>query len=169
MKVRVICGAYGHRPDRNEPRIVRKDNTSLPFDLDDTEAQRIIGLGIAESCEEDTDGPLPDDIRSGYQNAEKENCMVTAGAVSSMDYIGMKKLAKKLGVDAKGTKDVLQERLEIALAIINDTPKEQMNIEDTENDDNSEEQPVMGNGGQDVDRDTDDGENPPLLEAQVPV
>ena len=86
-----------------------------------------------------------------------------------MDYIDMKKLAKKLGVDAKGTKDALKERLEIALAIIKDTPKEQMNIEDTENDDNSEEQPVMGNGGQDVDRDTDDGENPPLLEAQVPV
>lgn len=169
MKVRITCGAYGHRPDMNEPRIVRKDNTSPPFDLEDTEARRIIELGIAECCEEETDGPLPDDIRSGYQNTEEENCMATAEAVMSMGYIDMKKLAKKLGVDAKGTKEELQKKLEIALDIIKDTQKEKLNIGNTGNDDNSEETPVMGNGGQDVNRDTDDGETPPLLEAQVPV
>ena len=97
MLVKIICGSYGHRPNADEPRVVRKDSKSLPFELNDEEAKRIIGLGIAEACN-------PDDKLS----------QMTEEKLMSLDFNEMRKLAKEYGLDSKGTKEQLFVRLKEA-------------------------------------------------------
>lgn len=49
MLVKIICGTYGYRPDPDEPRVIRKDEASPAFELDEKEAERLIGLGVAKA------------------------------------------------------------------------------------------------------------------------
>lgn len=45
LTVKIISGTYGCKI---KGRIVPKDHTSEPFSLDDTEAKRLVSLGVAE-------------------------------------------------------------------------------------------------------------------------
>ena len=49
MLIRILAGAYGHRPDPEKSYIDKKDKNSEPFEVSDEEAARLIQLGIAES------------------------------------------------------------------------------------------------------------------------
>lgn len=143
MKIKIICGTYGHRPDPNESRVVRKDSSSAPFEVADDEARRLVFLGVAEICDKAASGDaVPDYVSLGGISAEQ---------IMNMEYNQMKKLAKGCGIDAKGTKDELRERLLDALD--------------------------SGSAGEDYDEISDDadqdsagadGEEPPELTAQLP-
>jgi len=45
MKVKIISGTYGHKVGKY---IEPKDRTSEPFELEETEAKRLVSLGVAE-------------------------------------------------------------------------------------------------------------------------
>ena len=104
MLVKIICGSYGHRPNANEPRVIRKDSDSPAFELNDEEAKRIIDLGIAEACS-----------FGGVQESDGiELPQMTEEELMSLDFNEMRKLAREYGLDSKGTKDQLLARLKEA-------------------------------------------------------
>ena len=98
MKVRMVRGYYGLR---NGKISEMKDINSPAFDVDDMEAERIIGLGIAKA--------VSDDMK------ETEEYMVTGHLTEEqlreMPYSRLKQLCKELGVSAVGKQDELIERL----------------------------------------------------------
>lgn len=142
MKIRIICGTYGYRPEKDEPRVIRKDKTSEPFEVTDDEARRLVFLDIAEICDEEVSGgAVPDHVSLGSISAEQ---------IANMEYNQMKKLAKGCGIDAKGTKDELRERLLDAL------------------DSGSSGEDEEVSDGVDQDSAGADGEKPPELTAQLP-
>ena len=167
MKVQIIRGTYGHRPVKEESRIVRKDSTCPPFDLDDKEAQRLIALGVAEACDE-ISPPVGSEDNSDKGNVSKEQLM-------TMEYLDMKRIAKKCGLSTNGNKEELRKRL---IQFIgndgsedDDTANQNVNADTGQNagDDSSQ-------GGQNTEDDTvrgsaDDPDNdePPTLQPQEPV
>lgn len=104
MLVKIICGSYGHRPNANEPRVIRKDSKSPAFELNDEEAKRIIALGIAKACGSD-EVQESDDIELPRMTEEE---------LMSLDFNEMRKLAREYGLDSKGTKEQLFSRLKTA-------------------------------------------------------
>ena len=50
MLIKILAGAYGHRPDPEKSYIEKKDKDSDPFEVNEKEAARLIGLGIAEKA-----------------------------------------------------------------------------------------------------------------------
>jgi len=50
MKVKIIVGTYGYRPDKSHA-VLLKDSKSEPFVVSDEEGKRLVSLGIAESLE----------------------------------------------------------------------------------------------------------------------
>ena len=98
MKVKMVRGYYGLR---NGKISELKDINSPDFDVDDMEAERIIGLGIAKAVSDDME--------------ETEEYMVTGHLTEEqlreMPYSRLKQLYKELGVSAVGKQDELIERL----------------------------------------------------------
>lgn len=98
MKVKMVRGYYGLR---NGKISELKDINSPDFDVDDMEAERIIGLGIAKAVSDDME--------------ETEEYMVTGHLTEEqlreMPYSRLKQLCKELGVSAVGKQDELIERL----------------------------------------------------------
>lgn len=151
MKIRIICGTYGYRPNKNESRVVSKNNTSEPFEVDDDEARRLVELGIAEICDKTAFYNVnPDAIDVGNISVEQ---------IMSLEYNQMKKIAKEWGIDAKGTKDELRERL-----------IDTVGIEDAGKNDGGNGQGVDDAISDNADPDgvNVDGETPPELRAQMP-
>lgn len=148
MKIKIICGTYGHRPNPNESRVVRKDKSSEPFEVADDEARRLVSLGVAEICDKAVSSDVvPDHVSLGGISAEQ---------IMNMEYNQMKKLAKGCSIDAKGKKDELQERLLDAL----DSGSAREDDDDGQDDEESD----------DADQDSTgtEGEEPPELTAQLP-
>ncbi|MCM1388080.1 MAG: hypothetical protein NC231_12190 [Bacillus sp. (in: Bacteria)] len=135
MLVKIIRGTYGHRPDKNEPRIVKKDKDSPAFELDDKEALRLIALGVAETS---ASGKMP-------ETEDIESEQMTEKYIMSLEFNDLRKLAKEKGLDSKGTKEELTNRLKAAF------------LKDDAEEDDAED--VFA----------DDDEVPPELEAQEPV
>lgn len=167
MKVKIICGTYGHRPVKEEPRIVRKDSTSPPFDLDDKEAQRLIELGVAEACDESIP---PEGLED---NSDKGN--VSKEQIMTMEYLDMKKLAKEWGISAKGNKGELREKLiqhiENDGSEDDDAVGQNVNEDTSKNADDDGSQESQNAGGNADQGNTDDPGNdePPMLQPQEPV
>lgn len=105
MLVKMICGTYGYRPNPDEVRVVRKDSNSPAFELDDTEAKRLIDLGVARAVATSQQPEIGDVDLSGMSET----------AIMSLEFNDMRKLAKNYGLDTKGTKEELRDRLLEAL------------------------------------------------------
>lgn len=101
MLVKIVCGTYGHRPNKNEPRVIRKDSESPAFELEDEEAKRIIALGVAKAC----------NPQESYETEDVKLPHMTEDEIMSLDFNEMRKLAKEYGLDSKGTKEELLYRL----------------------------------------------------------
>jgi hypothetical protein len=104
MLIRILAGAYGHRPDSEKSYIEKKDKDSDPFEVNDKEAARLIGLGIAEKAAVNTEKE-PDKIYvpadPGGQDDDLEQLPIQK----------LRKMAKDLGLPADGSKAVLAEKI----------------------------------------------------------
>ncbi len=116
LTVKIISGTYGCKI---KGRIVPKDHTSEPFELEDVEAKRIVSLGIAEIITEDvatsgngeevvppTVNPSDDENSSNGEN-EGENDMVVhldAEQLKEMTIKELKALAEDMGIDTSKMK-----------------------------------------------------------------
>lgn len=104
MLVKIIRGTYGHRPNPEESRVLRKDSKSPAFELNDAEAERLIALEVAVACKTE---------EIAETKAVKISSM-TEAEIMSLDFNDMRKLAKEHGLDTKGTKEELAFRLKEA-------------------------------------------------------
>lgn len=69
-RVRIISGAYGHKVGN---RLITKTKQSEPFELDKTEAQRLVSLGVAEIVAEDVATPeIEPNTSDTSENAPEE-------------------------------------------------------------------------------------------------
>lgn len=143
MLIRILAGAYGHRPNPEKSYIEKKDKDSDPFEVNDKEAARLIGLGIAEMAAVNIEKE-PDKISvpadPGGQDDDLEQLSIQK----------LRKMAKDLGLPADGSKSVLAGKIRNALKI----------QEDQEESDDPEEE------GDETD--TSDREAPPVLQAADP-
>lgn len=102
--IRILAGAYGHRPDSEKSYIEKKDKDSDPFEVNDKEAARLIGLGIAEKAAVNTEKE-PDKIYvpadPGGQDDDLEQLPIQK----------LRKMAKDLGLPADGSKAILAEKI----------------------------------------------------------
>lgn len=99
MKVKITRGYYGYR---NGKASELKDVNSPAFELDEKEAERIIGLGIAKAVSV-TNSNAPDgDMITGRLTEEQ---------LRTLPYSKLKQLCKELGVSAVGKQDELIARL----------------------------------------------------------
>lgn len=95
-KVRIILGAYGYRADKNSPVITSVDKDYGPITVSDEEAERIIGLGVAEEVKEEK----KIEEKESQEPSMKE----------------LQQIAKSMGLRANGSKEELMERIEEAKA-----------------------------------------------------
>lgn len=140
MLVEIIRGVYGYRPNPNENRVIRKDDKSPAFELDNAEAERLIALGVAKVCTSET----------AQETKGAAFLQMTEEEMLALDFNDIRKLAKRYGLNSKGTKEELISRL-----------KDVMLSEEKEN--------VTEDGNDDEDVFVDDDELPPELTAQEPV
>lgn len=99
MKVKITRGYYGYR---NGKASELKDVNSPVFELNDKEAERIIGLGIAKAVSV-TNSNAPDgDMITGCLTEEQ---------LRTLPYSKLKQLCKELGVSAVGKQEELIARL----------------------------------------------------------
>ncbi len=143
MLIKILAGAYGHRPDPEKSYIEKKDKDSDPFEVNEKEAARLIGLGIAEKAvvnieKKSDEMSVPTD--PGGQDDDLEQLSIQK----------LRKMAKDLGLPADGSKTVLAGKIRNALNI-------QQNQE--ESDDQEEE-------GDETN--ISDKEAPPILQAEDP-
>lgn len=96
MLIRMIAGAYGHRPDPGKSYIEKKDKDSEPFEVSDTEAARLIGLGVAEKADANIDPIGTDSHDDGLEQ---------------MPIQKLRKMAKDLGLPADGGKAALADKI----------------------------------------------------------
>lgn len=68
-RVRIISGAYGHKVGN---RLIIETKQSEPFELDKTEAQRLVSLGVAEIVAEDVATP---EIEPNTIDTSERACM----------------------------------------------------------------------------------------------
>lgn len=134
MLIKILTGAYGHRPDSDKTYIEKKDRSSGPFEVSDREAARLIGLGIAEKAEDDNSR---NGVRQEYN-------------LEQLSIQELRKMVKKLGLPADGSKEVLANKIRTA-----SSSDEKMNMDDTE-----EKEPPAEKLPPD--------EAPPLLQAAEP-
>lgn len=142
MLIRILAGAYGHRPDPEKSYIEKKDRDSEPFEVSDKEAERLIRLGIAEKAavniEKESDKD-PDTVSEGSHG----------DGLEQMSIQNLRKMAKNLGLPADGSKAVLAEKIRNAFSPngnMDDDGQDTDNVQDRGNPDNKsdhEEPPVL--------------------------
>lgn len=120
MKVRIVRGLYGSRKGLKSPE-------SGAFELNDTEAERIISLGIAEAVSDsEADDELTvdetiEDEKPSSSETPKDEVMqghFTEEDLKVMQYNDLRKLAKDLGVDTTGKQsDIIARILAVDVAI----------------------------------------------------
>ena len=112
MKVRIINGTYGYRPDPNKPFLVRPVSAGGTCDVSAEEGQRLIGLGVAIAMEmppapvATPPNPAPE-ADSGDNTPEAEAATepletdeATPPDLSNMKLSELKAIASQHGVDA---------------------------------------------------------------------
>lgn len=99
MKVKIARGYYGYR---NGKASELKDVNSPAFELDEKEAERIIGLGIAKAVSVSNSNVPDDDMITGRLTEEQ---------LRTLPYSKLKQLCKELGVSAVGKQEELIARL----------------------------------------------------------
>lgn len=131
MMVKITRGYYGHR----NGRIVElKDVNSPAFEVQEEEAKRIIGLGIAKA----------DVVSEDEKEHINESCNVTGhlteDQIRELPYSQLKKLCKEMGVSAAGKQDELIARLMEVEVKVTDQDEE---VEETDESDNEECPPTL--------------------------
>lgn len=129
--VKITRGYYGHR----NGRIVElKDVNSPAFEVQEEEAKRIIGLGIAKA----------DVVFEDEQINESSNVTghLTEEQLRELPYSQLKKLCKEMGVSAAGKQDELIERLLEVEDEVTDQDEEK-EVEETDELDNEECPPML--------------------------
>ena len=104
-EIKIINGTYGYRP---APGVVEPKNPESPaFFAEDKEAERLVGLGVAEyvndlGCEEVANDPQ-NDAGDGSEDGKSDD-RLTAEALEKWDYNDIKALAADMGVTPEGKK-----------------------------------------------------------------
>lgn len=142
MLVKIISGAYGHRPDPDGTQIILKDSKSPAFELEDEEAKRLIRLGVAEKCV--ASGASDDTELYGFSNFPS----MSEEELMRLDFNEMRKLAKQYGLNSKGTKEELFYRLKDVFV---------------------DENIFRDEDESDEDNNLDEDDTPPELDAQEPL
>lgn len=116
MLVKIISGTYGHRVGS---KIEPKDKNSKPFELDDSEAKRIVALGVAEIVTGGVATPEKPQNASGTNSNPPENengsnseneggndkpFNLDAEQLDGMTIKELKKLAEDMGIDTSKMK-----------------------------------------------------------------
>lgn len=104
-KIRVTRGGCGieYTDERGHKRHALKTFESGPFECDDTQAARLVRLGVAEyvGTPEKFEEPETD---PSVENTEKITGHLSTEDLESMTYEELKKLAADMGVEVKGKK-----------------------------------------------------------------
>lgn len=95
-KINIVAGTYGYRKDGTSP-VELIDSKSGPIEVADKEADRLIGLGVAEEAEEVTEAQT-EEMKSGYPDAED---METAEALEEYSIAELKELAGEMRLEVK--------------------------------------------------------------------
>lgn len=113
MLVKIINGNYGHY---DNGIVSLKTPDSKPFELEDSKAKRIIGLGVAvkvDSSDEEPAGELTEE--SADETADDEEVSIKghldAEQLTEYSKEELKNLAKDLGVSTSGSKEQLIDRI----------------------------------------------------------
>lgn len=114
MKIKITRGIYGKKEGE---RIVEKTPHDPPFDIEEQEGERLVGLGVA--AEMIRREPVQD-IEEGMdpEQEEDENTGIGEGEahISKEQLVGMKindlrRLAGEMGIERSGSKEELAERI----------------------------------------------------------
>ena len=146
LTVKIISGTYGYKVGK---RLLPKDRTSEPFELEDAEAKRLVSLGVAEIITEGvaTGGngeetnppsvnPSNDENGSNGEN-EGENEIVghlDAEQLREMIIKDLKALAEDMGIDTSKFK-VKEDYVQAIVAVEVSAPVD---------DENGDELPGLG-------------------------
>jgi len=146
MKVKIISGTYGHKVGKY---IEPKDRTSEPFELEETEAKRLVSLGVAEIITEgvatggngeETNPPSvnPSNDENG-ENGENEGdneivCHLDEEQLRGMIIKDLKALAEDMGIDTSKFK-VKEDYVQAIVAV---------EVSASVDDENGDELPGLG-------------------------
>ena len=146
LKVKIISGTYGYKVGK---RLLPKDRTSEPFELEETEAKRLVSLGVAEIITEgvatggngeETNPPSvnPSNDENG-ENGENEGDNEIVGHLDEEQLRGMiikdlKALAEDMGIDTSKFK-VKEDYVQAIVAVEVSAPVD---------DENGDELPGLG-------------------------
>ncbi len=145
MLIKILAGAYGHRPDQGKSYIEKKDKNSEPFEVSDAEAARLIGLGIAEKA-------CANIAKEPDKAAEPISRDSEGDGLEQLTIQQLRKMAKDLGLPADGGKAVLADKIRNASKISKNQEENQEESDDLT----------------DAKTDVSDGEVPPVLQAAEP-
>ena len=114
--IKMTRGYYGYR---NGKIVDLKDVNSPAFDVNENEAKRLIGLGVAKAVDEDEedvtkadtdeDGAIKSDEITDSDSIDTGH--LTEEQLNELSYPELKKLCNEMGVSAVGKKNELIERL----------------------------------------------------------
>lgn len=107
MMIKIVNGYYGHR----NGRIVElKDTNSPTFDLEESEARRIIGLGIAKAVDSVSENE-PSTQECCKSDSGRDTGSLSADELSELPYQKLKQICKERGIPADGKKEELIAKL----------------------------------------------------------
>lgn len=123
MMIKIVNGYYGHR----NGRIVElKDTNSPAFDLEESEARRIIGLGIAKAVDSVS---VSENEPNAQEYCESDSDVATgslsADELSELPYQKLKQICKERGIPADGRKEELIAKLTAADEELQDDHEEE--------------------------------------------
>lgn len=101
MLVRIISGTYGHRPilpnGKKSHYVIPVKAGEAPIDLDKAEADRLIGLGVAEAVKIEENKALETEAPEGASESKTEGL-----SLEEMSFNELKALAQEKGIDIGG-------------------------------------------------------------------
>ena len=101
MLVRIISGTYGHRPilpnGKKSHYVIPVKAGEAPIDLDKAEADRLIGLGVAEAVKTEENKAPETEAPEGASESKTEGL-----SLEEMSFNELKALAQEKGIDIGG-------------------------------------------------------------------
>lgn len=112
--IRIIAGKYGYKNAKGV--IEPKTSKDAPFSLPDAKEESLVARGIAVKVDEVKMGASVEKAKNAkvaqvQQDKKKVKGYLDKEELNAMDYNDLKKLAAKLGIPAKGTREELVEKI----------------------------------------------------------
>lgn len=138
LTVKIISGTYGHRQGK---RIVPKDRTSEPFELEDCEAERLVSIGVAKIVNTSVATPKngeelpPEGVNTPEENngendtTDGDDAPLTESELNAMTNAELKEMAESMGIDTLKFK-VKKEYVEAILEKVNGDVPPDLGAED---------------------------------------